>query len=69
MVGEGHAAQTLELDPCRLLQDDAGGQALDLGQRAPDVPAAVGARPVHAAQDGATPHLRRPVSGFAPDRS
>ena len=72
MVGEGHAAKPPELDPGRLLQDGARGEALDLGQEALDAAAAVGAGQVEAAQGGGhgpTPLIRRPVSGFATDRS
>lgn len=72
VVGEGHTPQPPELDAGRLLQDAARGEARDLGQEALDAAAAVGAGQVKAAQGGgrgATPLIRRPVSGFATDRS
>lgn len=55
VVGEGDAAQTPKLDARRLLQDDAGGQALDLGQEGLDAAAAVGAGQVETAQGGQEP--------------
>ena len=64
--------QRPQLDPSRLLQDGARGEALDLGQKALDAAAAVCAGQVKAAQGGGrgvTPLTRRPVSGFATDRS
>lgn len=44
--------QRPQLDPGRLLQDGAGGEALDLGEQAADAGAAVGAGQVEALEDG-----------------
>ena len=44
--------QRPQLDPRRLLQDGAGGEALDLGQEGADAGAAVGAGQVEALKDG-----------------